>query len=256
MKNKVERRLIRCKKSKETVLFLLVDSENFGSADDVKKAAKDLLRASKKMPKGLGKPAILVGGSSATDQIWMDKVVRILKKATKLDIILFPGNITGVVPKANAILFSSLMNSENPYYITQAQTLGAPLVRKFNLEALPTAYLVVGGSTSAWFFGNVREIPFDKPKIAAAFAMAAQYLGMRFVYLEAGSGAKQNITPEMVKTVRSVFDGFLIVGGGIKTAKIATSIIQAGADGLVIGTLLEQTGGLKKFTEMVKSIKK
>ena len=256
MKNKVERRLIRCKKSKETVLFLLVDSENFGSADDVKKAAKDLLKASKKMPKGLGKPAILVGGSSATDQIWMDKVVRILKKATKLDIILFPGNITGVVPKANAILFSSLMNSENPYYITQAQTLGAPLVRKFKLEALPTAYLVVGGDTSAWFFGNVREIPFDKPKIAAAFAMAAQYLGMRFVYLEAGSGAKQNITPEMVKTVRSVFDGFLIVGGGIKTAKIASSIIQAGADGLVIGTLLEQTGGLKKFTEMVKSIKK
>jgi len=173
-----------------------------------------------------------------------------------LDIILFPGNITGVVPKANAILFSSLMNSENPYYITQAQTLGAPLVRKFNLEALPTAYLVVGGGTSAWFFGNVREIPFDKPKIAAAFAMAAQYLGMRFVYLEAGSGAKQSITPEMVKTVRSVFDGFLIVGGGIKTAKIATSIIKAGADGLVVGTLLEQTGGLKKFTEMVKSIKK
>jgi len=82
MKNKVERRLIRCKKSKETVLFLLVDSENLSSADDVKKAAKELLRASKKMGKGLGKPAILVGGSSATDQIWMDKVVRILKKAS------------------------------------------------------------------------------------------------------------------------------------------------------------------------------
>jgi len=82
MKNKVERRLIRCKKNKETVLFLLVDSENFSSPDDVKKAAKELLRASKKMGKGLGKPAILVGGASATDQIWMDKVVRILKKVT------------------------------------------------------------------------------------------------------------------------------------------------------------------------------
>jgi len=86
--------------------------------------------------------------------------------------------------------------------------------------------------------------------------MAAQYMGMRFVYLEAGSGAKQNVTPEMVQTVRAVFDGFLMVGGGIKSAKTASSLIKAGADGLVVGTLLEQTGGLKKFTEMVKSIGK
>ena len=97
---------------------------------------------------------------------------------------------------------------------------------------------------------------FDKPKIAAAYAMAAQYMGMRFVYLEAGSGSKQSVTPEMVQTVISVFDGFLMVGGGIRSAKTASSLIKAGADGLVVGTLLEQTGGLKKFTEMVKSIGK
>ena len=102
----------------------------------------------------------------------------------------------------------------------------------------------------------MRAIPFDKPKIAAAYAMAAKFLGMRFVYLEAGSGAKQNVTPEMVMTVRKVFDGFLMVGGGIRSAKIANSLLKAGADGLIIGTLLEQTNGLQKFTEMVKSIKK
>ena len=254
MRNKVETRLKKCKKGGKTAIFLLVDSENFSSTSSVEKTAKELFNASKNM-KNLF-PVILVGGSSATDQIGMDKAVRILRKKTKLPIVLFPGNITGVVPKAHAILFTSLMNSENPYYITQAQALGAPLVKKFKLEALPTAYLVIGEGTSAWFFGNVRGIPFDKPKIAAAYAMAAQYLGMRFVYLEAGSGAKQNVTPEMVATVRKVFDGFIIVGGGIKAAKIANSIIRAGADGLVIGTLLEQTNGLKKFTEMVKSIKK
>jgi phosphoglycerol geranylgeranyltransferase len=254
MRNKVETRLKKCKKGGKTAIFLLVDSENLNSTSNAEKTAKELLRASKKM-KNLF-PVILVGGSSATDQIGMDKAVRILRKKTKMPIVLFPGNITGVVPKAHAILFTSLMNSENPYYITQAQALGAPLVRKFELEALPTAYLVIGDGTSAWFFGNVRGIPFDKPKIAAAYAMAAQYLGMRFVYLEAGSGAKQSVTPEMVATVRKVFDGFIIVGGGIKAAKIANSIIRAGADGLVIGTLLEQTNGLKKFTEMVKSIKK
>jgi len=254
MRNKVETRLKKCKKGGKTAIFLLVDSENLSSTSIAEKTAKELFKASKSM-KNLF-PVILVGGSSATDQIGMDKAVRILRKKTKLPIVLFPGNITGVVPKAHAILFTSLMNSENPYYITQAQALGAPLVRKFGLEALPTAYLVIGEGTSAWFFGNVRGIPFDKPKIAAAYAMAAQYLGMRFVYLEAGSGAKQNVTPEMVATVRKVFDGFIIVGGGIKAAKIANSIIRAGADGLVIGTLLEQTNGLKKFTEMVKSIKK
>jgi len=254
MRNKVETRLKKCKKGGKTAIFLLVDSENFSSTSSVEKMAKDLLNSTKSM-KNLF-PVILVGGSSATDQIGMDKAVRILRKKTKIPIILFPGNITGVVPKAHAILFTSLMNSENPYYITQAQALGAPLVRKFGLEALPTAYLVIGEGTSAWFFGNVRGIPFDKPKIAAAYAMAAQYLGMRFVYLEAGSGAKQSVTPEMVATVRKVFDGFIIVGGGIKAAKIAKSLIKAGADGLVIGTLLEQTNGLKKFTEMVKSIKK
>ena len=254
MRNKVETRLKKCKKGGKTAIFLLVDSENLSSTSNAEKISKDLFKVSKSM-KNLF-PVILVGGSSATDQMGMDKAVRILRKKTKLPIVLFPGNITGVVPKAHAILFTSLMNSENPYYITQAQTLGAPLVRKFGLEALPTAYLVIGEGTSAWFFGNVRGIPFDKPKIAAAYSLAAQYLGMRFVYLEAGSGAKQSVTPEMVATVRKVFDGFIIVGGGIKAAKTANSIIKAGADGLVIGTLLEQTNGLKKFTEMVKSIRR
>ena len=254
MRNKVETRLKKCKKGGKTAIFLLVDSENFSSTSSVEKTAKELFNATKNMKDFY--PVILVGGSSATDQMGMDRAVRILRRKTKLDIVLFPGNITGVVPKAHAILFSCLMNSENPYYITQAQALGAPLVRKMKLEALPTAYLIIGEGTSAWFFGNARGIPFDKPKIAAAYAMAAQYMGMRFVYLEAGSGAKQSVTPEMIQTVRAVFDGFIMVGGGIRSAKTASSLIKSGADGLVVGTLLEQTGGLKKFTEMVKSIGK
>jgi len=155
MRNKVETRLKKCKKGGKTTIFLLVDSENFSSTSSVEKMGKDLLNASKNM-KNLF-PVILVGGSSATDQMGMDRAVRILRKKTKLPIVLFPGNITGVVPKAHAILFSCLMNSENPYYITQAQALGAPLVRKMKLEALPTAYLIIGEGTSAWIFGNVEE---------------------------------------------------------------------------------------------------
>ncbi|MCH8972782.1 MAG: geranylgeranylglyceryl/heptaprenylglyceryl phosphate synthase [Thaumarchaeota archaeon] len=234
-------------KKKNTLIFVLIDSEVSKNTDAVTLA--------KKVEK-MGASAILVGGSSATDQMEMAKAVKTIKKSIKIPIILFPGNITGVVPGADAILFSSLLNSENPYFISQAQALGAPAVLKFGLEPLPTAYLIIGEGTSAWFFGSARGIPFDKPNIAAAYSLAAQFLGMRFVYLEAGSGAKSNVKPEMVKTVRKSFNGFLIVGGGIKDVKTATNLAEAGADALVIGTFLEKGGSLKKLEQITKAIQR
>ena len=223
---------------KKTLLFALVDSEVSGGAESGRLARE---------AERLGASAILVGGSSATDQFEMERVVRGIKKGAKIPVILFPGNVTGVVPGADAILFSSLMNSENPYFISQAQALGAPSVLKFGLEPLPTAYLVVGEGTSAWFVGSARGIPPDKPKIAAAYALAARFLGMRFVYLEAGSGAGSAVPPEAVAEVRRAFDGFLVVGGGIRDARTARGLARAGADALVVGTLLEGAGGLRRL---------
>ena len=243
--NRVESFLKSELKKKNALLFVLIDSE-VSNLEASNKLAQNVEK--------IGASAILVGGSSATDQIEMSRVVKSIKKNIKIPIILFPGNVTGVVPDADAILFSSLMNSENPYFITQAQALAAPSVLKFGLEPLPTAYLVIGDGTSAWFVGAARGIPFEKPKIAAAYALAAQFLGMRFVYLEAGSGAKTNITPEMVQTVRHAFNGFLIVGGGIKDVKTAQSLVNAGADALVIGTFLEKGGSIKKLEEIAKAI--
>lgn len=245
--NKVESFLKSELKKKNALLFVLIDSEE-SKLESSQKLAQDVEK--------IGASAILVGGSSATDQIEMAKVVKGIKKSIKIPIILFPGNITGVVPDADAILFSSLMNSENPYFITQAQALGAPSVLKFGLEPLPTAYLVIGDGTSAWFVGSARGIPFEKPKIAAAYALAAQFLGMRFVYLEAGSGAKSSVTPEMVKTVRKAFNGFLIVGGGIRDTKTASDLVKAGANALVIGTFLEKGGSIKKLAEITKAIQR
>ena len=245
--NKVELFLKSELKKKKALIFVLIDSE-VSNLETSNKLAKDVEK--------IGASAILVGGSSATDQIEMAQVVKGIKKGIKIPIILFPGNVTGVVPDADAILFSSLMNSENPYFITQAQALGAPSVLKFRLEPLPTAYLVIGEGTSAWFVGAARGIPFEKPKIAAAYALAAQFLGMRFVYLEAGSGAKSSVTPEMVQTVRRAFNGFLIVGGGIKDVKTAQSLTKAGADALVIGTFLEKGGSIKKLEEIAKAIQR
>jgi len=247
MTGKVETYLYsELKKKKSPLVFPLIDSED-SDMNGVIKLAKEVEK--------IGASAILVGGSSATDQIEMSKIVKELKNAVKIPKILFPGNVTGVVPEADAILFSSLLNSENPYFISQAQALGAPTVLKFGLEPLPTAYLVIGEGTSAWFVGSARGIPFNKPKIAAAYSLAAQFLGMRFVYLEAGSGASTSVTPEMVKTVRKIFKGFLIVGGGIRDPKTAKNIASAGADAIVIGTLLEKGGSLKKLKEITKAIR-
>lgn len=247
MTGKVELFLKSELKKKNALLFVLIDSE-VSKLESSRKLVQDVEK--------IGASAILVGGSSATDQIEMAQVVKGIKKGIKIPIILFPGNVTGVVPDADAILFSSLMNSENPYFITQAQALGAPNVLKFGLEPLPTAYLVIGDGTSAWFVGSARGIPFEKPKIAAAYALAAQFLGMRFVYLEAGSGAKSSVTPEMVKTVRKAFNGFLIVGGGIRDIKTATNLVKAGANALVIGTFLEKGGSVKKLAEIAKAIQR
>jgi phosphoglycerol geranylgeranyltransferase len=245
--NKVETFLKSELKKKNALLFVLIDSE-VSNLEASSKLAKNVEK--------IGASAILVGGSTSNDQIEMAQVVKGIKKGIKIPIILFPGNVTGVVPDADAILFSSLMNSENPYFITQAQALGAPSVLKFGLEPLPTAYLVIGDGTTAWFVGSARGIPFEKPKIAAAYALAAQFLGMRFVYLEAGSGAKSSVTPEMVQTVRHAFNGFLIVGGGIKDVKTAQSLVKAGADALVIGTFLEKGGSIKKLEEIAKAIQR
>ncbi len=240
----IERYLLTSKK-KGTLLFVLIDSENSAG-----KSASTLAKEAEKN----GASVILIGGSSATDQLTMTETVSRIKKIIKIPIILFPGNVTGVVPGADAILFSSLLNSNNPYFISQAQALGAPNVLKYGLEPLPTAYIIIGEGTTVWHVGSARTIPFDKPNLAAMYALSAQFLGMRFVYLEAGSGAKSSVKPEMVAAVRKVFKGFLIVGGGIRNTDTAKEIAKAGADAIVIGTFIENGGSFKTISDIVKTI--
>jgi phosphoglycerol geranylgeranyltransferase len=227
------------------ICFALLDSENF----------KDITGVAKKV-ESLGASAILVGGSSAIDQLDLDKLVISIKSIISIPVILFPGNVTGVSPNADAILFTSLLNSEDPYFISGAQALGALLVKKYNIEPLPTGYIIIGDNTTAWFIGRARGIPFEKSNIAVMYSLAAQYLGMRFVYLEAGSGAKKNVSAEMISNVRKYYDGLLIVGGGIKNSSIAKELAEAGADILVVGTLLEQDPDWeKKFNDIVMAIR-
>jgi len=211
-----------------------------------------------------GASLILVGGSTLANQGRLDSVVRAIKGhkpshpshiESQVPVVLFPGNITGVSRFADAILFSSLLNSTNPYFIIGAQALGSVEVYKSKIESIPMAYLVFGNSSATSFIGQVNSLPTSKPNLAAIYALAAKYLGMRTLYLEAGSGAGEPIPIETIRAVKRVYDGLLIVGGGITTAETARKAAKAGADILVIGNLLQSTGFEKTLRQITDSIR-
>lgn len=150
----------------------------------------------------------------------------------------------------------SLLNSSDPYFITGAQILGAPIIRKFGLETISLGYVTVGEGGAVSVVGRACPIPLDKPELAVAHALAAQYFGMHFFYLEAGSGAKRPVPDEMIRMVKSILKIPLIVGGGIRTAEQARNVVDAGADAIVTGTITEEEGNLTdKICALVTSIK-
>jgi len=202
-----------------------------------------------------GTAAIMVGGSTLVSTAHLDNVVKSIKKSVNCPVILFPNNITGITRYADAIWFMSLLNSFDPYFLSGVQVLGAPIVKRFGLEPIPMGYIIVGEGGAASVIGRASPIPYDKPELVAAHALAAQYLGMRFVYLEAGSGAKQPIPGVVVHTVRRYVDVTLIVGGGIRSSEQAKAAAKAGADIIVTGNLIEEANPKEKIRSIVESIK-
>jgi phosphoglycerol geranylgeranyltransferase len=242
---KVEKYIIE-KSKKGTILAALIDPEDFSPT----KAAQTAVAAEK-----AGASLILVGGSTISDQGRLDAVVRAIKKAAASHVVLFPGNITGVSRHADAILFSSLLNSTNPYFIMGAQALGAMEVYMSGLESIPMGFLVLGGGSATSFIGQVNSIPPSKPNLAVIYSLAAQYLGMRSLYLEAGSGAHDPIPPETIRLVRKFYKGILIVGGGITTPETAKRVAQEGADVMVVGNILQDQGYESKLRQIAAAIR-
>jgi len=200
--------------------------------------------------------AIMVGGSTITSTSQLEETVKAIKKAVKIPVILFPNNVTGICRYADAIWFMSLLNSTDPYFIVGAQVLGAALVKKFRLEPIPLGYIIVGEGGAASLIGRAFPIPFNKPELAVAHALAAEYLGMRFVYLEAGSGVKNSVPKDMIRMVKNVVGVPLIVGGGIRSGEQVKEIVDAGADAVVTGTVTEEEGNMRdKLRELIKNIK-
>jgi len=202
-----------------------------------------------------GTDGIMLGGST-TNSTDLDATAKALKENVDVPIILFPGNITGVSKYADAIFFMSLLNSSNPYWITGAQALGAPMIKKMGIETISMGYLVVEpGGTVAWV-GDAKTIPRNKPDLAAAYAMAAEFMGMKLLYLEAGSGADQHIPKEMIQMVKKTTDTIVIVGGGIRSGEDSANVSAAGADIIVTGTVVENSSNIKdKIKELVDGIR-
>ena len=247
MLGRVEQYLIDSINKQGAIHLTLLDPEKV-----TRSSAKTLAKAIEKS----GSAAIMIGGSTAVSVYHTDEVISAIKKQTKIPVIIFPNDLVGVSREADAIFFMSLMNSMNPYYITHAQALGEPLVKRYGLEPIPMGYVIVGDrGAAAAFVGQVNPIPFEKPSLAVIYGMAAQFMGKRFFYLEAGSGVERPISREMVAAVSEQIEIPLVVGGGIRSPKVARQIVKAGAQIIVTGTLVEKASP-EVLRRVVRSIKK
>jgi phosphoglycerol geranylgeranyltransferase len=246
MHGSIEKYLLEKIKTDGAIHLTLIDPEKVTVAEAVRIAENS---------KNSGTAAIMIGGSTFVSQTHLDDVVKAIKESVKIPTILFPNNITGISSYADALWFMSLLNSVDPYFLVGAQILGAPLVKKYGLEPIPMGYIIVGQGGTAGIVGKAITVPYDKPELAAAHALAGQYLGMRFIYLEGGSGAANPVPPEMIKAVKRYLDIPLIVGGGIRTKEQALAAASAGADIIVTGNVTESSDAKQKISEIIQAIK-
>ena len=184
---------------------------------------------------------VLIGGSLMLSNS-LEKLVELIKLETSFKTVLFPGNALHLSHLADGILFLSLISGRNPDLLIGQHVHAAPVLKKSNLEVIPTGYMLIDGgkTTTANYISNTLPIPAHKPEIAACTALAGQMLGLKCVYLDGGSGAERPVPQEMIKLVRRELEIPLIVGGGIRTVQNAEIAYHAGADMLVIGTQFEK----------------
>jgi phosphoglycerol geranylgeranyltransferase len=202
-----------------------------------------------------GADGFLIGGSLMLNGDF-ESFIKKVKNASKLPVIIFPGAVDQVTAAADAIFYLSVVSGRNPEHLIGKHVLSAPLIKKTNLEPISTAYMLIesGTNTTAQYMSGSLPIPRDKPEIASATALASQYLGMKLIYLEAGSGAQQTVPNEMVKAVSAYCSTPVVVGGGIRTPKEAGDKIRSGAKIIVTGNFFENENNwnfVKDFADAI-----
>lgn len=209
---------------------------------DPDKLSTEQLANTSKIAQKAGVDFLFVGGSLITSDT-LFQCIRILKENSNIPVILFPGNSYQISSNADALLFLSLISGRNPDMLIGMHVLAAPYIKLSGLETIPTGYMLIdsGKPTSVTYMSNSFPIPNDKKDIAGCTAMAGEMLGLRIIFMDAGSGATQPIQEEMISFVKGSIEIPLIIGGGIRTTERAKSVIEAGADILVVGNRFEES---------------
>jgi putative glycerol-1-phosphate prenyltransferase len=245
LKNNIYNSLVQHHHQGKKQLAVLIDPDSYEQETDLLNLCT--------LAEQAGAHLILIGGSLITNGFF-DRCVELVKHHCSLPIVLFPGNIMQVNAHADAILFLSLISGRNPDLLIGKHVLAAPQIKASGVEVIPTGYMLVdGGSiTSVSYMSNTTPIPADKPAIAATTALAGQMLGLKSIYMDAGSGAQHAIPTTVIQAVKAQTDIPIFVGGGIRTSKQVIDACAAGADIVVIGNAFENDPHLIK--EMTQAL--
>ncbi len=224
-------------------LAILIDPDSYGSD----KFAHLLSLLSKYTP-----DYIFVGGSITSAST--EKAIESIKKEVNIPVIIFPGNASQFSPKADALLYLSLISGRNPDYLISQHVNSASYVKRSGISVIPVGYILIesGTMTSVEYISNTKPIPRNKTSIAVATAIAGEFLGQKAIYLEAGSGAQLRVPDKMINSVKQSINIPLIVGGGIRSAEEMKKVFQAGADLVVIGNALEDNTDL--LSELIQTL--
>jgi phosphoglycerol geranylgeranyltransferase len=203
----------------------------------------------------VGTDAIMVGGSTGVTQENLDKTILAIKEKVAIPVIYFPSGAHAISPHADAIYFMSILNSRNVRNVIREQVIGAPIVKKLGLEPISMGYLIIEPGMKVGEVGDAELIQRNDSKSAVAYGLAAEYLGMDLVYLEAGSGAPEPVPTEMITAMRAQLSVPLVVGGGIRHHTTASAVRKAGANIVVTGTVVENGEFRKSLESIVKAVK-
>ncbi len=203
----------------------------------------------------LGTDAIMIGGSTGVSQEDLDRQVEEVKTSTPLPVILFPANAGAISPHADAIYFMSLLNSRRVQHVVREQQRAAQAIHDMGLETLAMGYVIVEPGMKVGEVGHADLVRRDAPEEAVKYALTAEFFGMDFFYLEAGSGAPAPVPAEMIRAVKRESHLPLLVGGGIRGSDAAREVAKAGADVIVTGTVVERPNGKAFLRDIIKAVK-
>ncbi|MBO5849342.1 MAG: geranylgeranylglyceryl/heptaprenylglyceryl phosphate synthase [Bacteroidales bacterium] len=197
-----------------------------------------------------------VGGSLLTTDS-LDNCIKLIKKNCEIPVLIFPGNSLQISKWCDGFLLLSLISGRNAEMLIGRHVISAPYLKLYGNEIIPTGYMLIDGGkqTSVSYMSNTTPIPHDKDDIAMCTALAGEMLGLKVIYMDAGSGALEPVSPDMISKVKQTIEIPLIVGGGINTPEKAAAAAKAGADIVVVGNALEKSADrLQEFADAVHNI--